>query len=825
LTQSGTWSGGPDDDFVVGSSGQDTLSGNAGNDVLLGGAHNDVLQGGVGDDLLEGGTGNDTLWGGAGNDSFVFRLGSGTDLIAADDTATGHLDTLLLEGLNPGDIRLEKRGSDLAFVITSSGESITVQNYFAGASYQSLAVRFADGTTWDQTTLLAQPVQVNGTSGIDTLTGRNGGPNVMNGLVGNDSLTGGDQSDQLLGGDGIDLLYGEAGDDILDGGAGNDILRGGAGNDTFVFHAGSGFDLISPDDSASGRIDTLLLEGLNPADIRLEKSNSDLSFVIISSGESIKIQNFFAGPTYQIQAVKFANGTVWDQTTLLAQPVLVNGTSAADTLTAGNGSPNVMYGLAGNDTLNGGTGNDTLDGGVGSDMLTGNTGNDTYVFRAGSGTDIANAYDTTSGKMDTLVLEGLNPADIRLEKTSGDLTFVIKSSGESIRFQSFFSGSAYQLQAVQFADGTVWNQTTLLAQSVQSTGTSVADTLNGRNGGPNAMYGYAGNDALNGGDQSDQLYGGDGADTLTGNAGNDLLDGGNGNDLLTGGAGNDTYVFRTGSGADVINANDTTAGRIDTLVLEGLNPVDIRLEKTSSDLSFVIKSTGESVRVQYFFSGSAYQLQAVQFADGTVWNQSTLLAQPIQISGTTGNDALTGRTGGLNVLVGYAGNDTLTGAELADQFLGGDGTDTLTGNAGNDTLDGGAGTDSLVGGTGNDTYQFGLGYGTDTITENDATVGNTDVARFMSGIATDQIWLRHVGNNLELSIIGTSDKLTIQNWYTGSAYHVEQFQTADNKQLLDTRVENLVQAMASFAPPAAGQTTLPQNYQDVLASVIAANWQ
>lgn len=63
------------------------------------------------------------------------------------------------------------------------------------------------------------------------------------------------------------------------------------------------------------------------------------------------------------------------------------------------------------------------------------------------------------------------------------------------------------------------------------------------------------------------------------------------------------------------------------------------------------------------------------------------------------------------------------------------------------------------------------------------------------------------------------------NWYSGSAYHVEQFKTADGKTLLDTRVENLVTAMAAFAPPAAGQTTLPSNYQTALAPVIAANWQ
>ena len=42
---------------------------------------------------------------------------------------------------------------------------------------------------------------------------------------------------------------------------------------------------------------------------------------------------------------------------------------------------------------------------------------------------------------------------------------------------------------------------------------------------------------------------------LRGDAGNDYLDGGEGNDTLEGGSGDDTYVFRRGSGHDVISDN------------------------------------------------------------------------------------------------------------------------------------------------------------------------------------------------------------------------------------------------------------------------------
>ncbi|MBK7003305.1 MAG: hypothetical protein IPH35_26375 [Rhodoferax sp.] len=71
----------------------------------------------------------------------------------------------------------------------------------------------------------------------------------------------------------------------------------------------------------------------------------------------------------------------------------------------------------------------------------------------------------------------------------------------------------------------------------------------------------------------------------------------------------------------------------------------------------------------------------------------------------------------------------------------------------------------------------------------------------------------------------TSDKLTMGNWYLGNQYHVEQFKTSNGKTLLDSQVQNLVNATAAFSPPAAGQTSLPAAYASALNPVLAANWQ
>jgi Ca2+-binding RTX toxin-like protein len=111
------------------------------------------------------------------------------------------------------------------------------------------------------------------------------------------------------------------------------------------------------------------------------------------------------------------------------------------------------------------------------------------------------------------------------------------------------------------------------------------------------------------------------------------------------------------------------------------------------------------------------------------------------------------------------------------------------------------------------------------IVDVDATAGVQDVLKLGAGIAADQIWLRRVASNLEVSVIGTSDKVTISGWYADASHHIEVLELSDGRRLLDSQVQNLVQAMAAFAPPPAGQLNLSSSYHDSLAPVIAANWQ
>jgi Ca2+-binding RTX toxin-like protein len=255
---------------------------------------------------------------------------------------------------------------------------------------------------------------------------------------------------------------------------------------------------------------------------------------------------------------------------------------------------------------------------------------------------------------------------------------------------------------------------------------------------------------------------------------------------------------------------------------------------------------------------SGYRLEEIRFTDGTVWSIDQVKVMVMQstdgadllygyatddvISGGLGGDTLYGYAGndildggdgndwldggdGNDTLIGGAGNDTLYGQAGNDLLLGGDGNDDLYGGAGDDTLEGGAGNDWLSGGDGSDTYLFARGWGQDTVSNYDTSAGKTDMAVFGDDITANQLWFQQSGSNRVVSQIGTSDKVTFSNWYSGSQYHVEQFRTSDGLVLLDSQVQALVQAMAAFAPPVSGQTTLPPEYQNSLNAVIAANWK
>ena len=348
---------------------------------------------------------------------------------------------------------------------------------------------------------------------------------------------------------------------------------------------------------------------------------------------------------------------------------VVDGTVAADVLTGGPGAfairgragadqitggaaDDVLWGEEGADRLSGGAGDDVLDGGPGNDVLDAGHGNDVYAFGRGAGLDTVNDSDWQLPSTDRVQLgPDVAPGDVAVRRAGNALVLRIAATGDEMWLTDWFLegfASSFQVQEVAFADGTVWDVAALRLMALEGTegpdqilGTSAAETLTGRGG----------NDQLDGGGGNDVLRAGAGDDALQGGAGNDLLDGGPGNDALDGGFGSDTYLFGRGSGQDTVNDRDWQIASLDRVLLAAdVAPGDVTVRRAGNALVLDINGTIDSLSITDWFLegfGAEYQVQRVEFADGTSWDVGALKARVLAV------------TEGPDVLVGYGSADVI----------------------------------------------------------------------------------------------------------------------------------------------------------------------
>ncbi len=415
---------------------------------------------------------------------FVFHKGNtltnGPDYIYG--TATDGLDTLLLSGVNPSDVRMWTDGYAYLHVkYGTAGDEVALGGAFEYGATETTArsyverIAFDNGTVWNLSTGMTMTDtddahQLYGTSAPDVIDGR-----------------GGDDS-----------IYGGGGSDTLIGGLGRDYLTGGTGNDSYVFAAGQ--SLISNPDMISEALnegnDAIRLNGINPADVRMWTDGYGNLNIQYSLTDSIYV---YGGMDYTTQTttvwkylerVIFDNGTTWNFTTGM------NMTDSDDT--------HQLYGTVMNDTLDGrggddsiyaGPGDDTLIGGLGRDYLTGSTGNDTYVFSVGHSA-IANPdliSEALNEGTDTIKLTGVNPTDVRLWTDGYGNLNIQYSLTDSIYIYGGFDYTTQTttvnkyIEKVAFDNGTTWDLTlglnmTDTDDTHQLYGTNLAETLDGRGG-------------------------------------------------------------------------------------------------------------------------------------------------------------------------------------------------------------------------------------------------------------------------------------------------------------------------------------------------------
>ncbi|CAK7009681.1 calcium-binding protein [Saezia sanguinis] len=434
-------------------------------------AGDDIVLGSAGDDVLNGGAGNDILVGGAGSDTYYFERGWGQDVISNDDSGNSTDIIRFSEGIGVNDLRLSQNYYDLIIQLEGSDDQITVRNYFRddeAGRYQIDEIRFADGTIWSTETIRQLIPQ--STQGDDVIMGTSA-DDELHGLAGNDEIHGGAGNDRLFGDAGDDVLIGGDGDDYLAGGAGNDILEGGAGSDTYYFERGWGQDVINNWDNGQNKLDVIQFgAGISAQDIETlyegmggDGAGGHLILRLKGSTDQITIENYFNSwdESSKVDQIRFADGTVWTQTTIAGSALTIHGTEEGDYLNGSSMADNI-YGGAGDDSLMGGDGNDLLVGGTGNDTLDGGAGNDIYHFESGWGQDYINNSDAG---FDTIrFAQDISSGDIDLSRWNDDLVIRRKDSTDLIMVSGFFGewmDPDDSINAIQFADGTAWDQQTI----------------------------------------------------------------------------------------------------------------------------------------------------------------------------------------------------------------------------------------------------------------------------------------------------------------------------------------------------------------------------
>jgi len=426
-----------------------------------------------------------------------------------------------------------------------SNDQITLKDYFyidfyynAGALLQQ--VRFQDGVTWKAQDL------------VDL------------------ALTGTAAAEELVGSTGHDRISGAGGNDTLFGGKGNDTLNGGLGNNVYHYNLYDGNDILASSyDPSTSRQNALIFERqIKPVDIRSTRVGNKLRLDILSSGESITVEDFFRDGSVlnsynPLQSVRFSDGTTWSAPTLAGMVSnLINGTKADNTLKGSGGDDWIeglaghdqLLGLAGNDLLIGGAGNDTLLGGDGDDLLDGGDGLDTASYAGALGPvsvdlGLSGSQATGAGGFDTLVsVEHLigaaggdrllgNGAANRIDGGDGD-DWIEGGAGND----TLIGGNHLGGDSLSYAQATAAVKVSLALTTAQSTGGAGSDVVSGF-------------EHLLGSRFSDHLSGSATANQIDGGAGNDTLQGGGGADSLQGGEGLDLFLFTSPMDAGLSSGN------------------------------------------------------------------------------------------------------------------------------------------------------------------------------------------------------------------------------------------------------------------------------
>lgn len=671
-------------------------TGNSLDNVITGNAGTNLLDGGEGKDVLYGGDGNDTLVGHAGD---TLHGGMGDDLYIVTGAGTISFD----EGAYPygGMSIYENDGGGVDTLQTDASVSLESYYYWDGTTSSYHYV----GTVENVTLIGTSNASVRGTDANNLLIG-NSGNNTFYGLDGDDRLDGGDGDDYLNDGDGNNILIGGAGNDTLEAYSGNGTnnMYGGLGDDTYEISAGGTRIVI---ENANEGIDRVIWSG-------------DGSYTLTANVENLLGYGAYSGTGNALN-------------------------NSISVISAQSLYSNTLYGLGGDDTLDGGNGGDRLIGGIGDDTYMVENIGDVVTENLNEGTDTVRssvAY-TLSANVENLALTGA----AAINGTGNALANVLTGNSAANVLTGGAGDDTYVIDALD-----------TVVENANEGSDSIQAGFNYTLGANFENLTLTGTAALNGvGNASNNL--------LIGNAGSNVLDGGAGIDTMNGALGNDTYVVDNTSDVVVENVGEGT----DTVLSSGTYTLSANVENLTLTGTVSINGTGNTLNNVLTGNSAANTLSGglgddtyvmVDTLDTIVENanegidtvQSSVsytLGADLENLTLTGYAAVTGMGNALdNVLTGNNAASTLKGGLGDDTYIvvnsanvivenANEGVDTvqssgdctlgsnlenlvltgyaysgtgnalqniMTGNNNSNWLDGGADADTMMGGHGNDTY-------------------------------------------------------------------------------------------------------------------------
>jgi len=602
--------------------------------------------------VTTGTSGRDTLdtsgtWmsfaGGAGADTYIWGNQGGAPRIADTGDGSGNSSDVLqlTANIRPDQVHLrliDQGGGDVIGWVLSADEtegSVSLN----GATNAALpftrlpSIRFADGNTWSQDTIIAK---LRASLPDQTAWWQGGNDTISQGMAGTSTALGG------------------AGSDTYTVGLSSPIQRIGASTLT-PDQARSPWQTVAPQNSlylnpaqpSAQDVDTLrFTDGIRPEDVQVAlETNGDLRLTVRHSEVNLTIDQFAlnGGSNSEVDRVVFDDGTTWGRDVLLNLANLPHGSGLI--LQSGDRA-SLLAGEDGHDWLRGGKGRDTLDGGGGRDTLIGGAGNDTYIVdslddvvqeSAGGGRDTVRASVSWQADDEIEVVQLTGTDRLNATGRAAQTTSLVGNDGDNV----LRGGSAFDvLSGLLGADtliggdgGDFYRVIDTRNQIVEQAGDSGMDVafslteeltladnvevlvlasdvalIGHGNAGDNTLYGRNIGSTLDGAGGDDLLLGADGDDELMG---------GWGDDTLQGGQGSDTYVWRRGDGHDTLIEHDNTAGATDTLQLEGVGLSALRFSHVGQDLQVdVLGAQGGRITVQDWYLGRANQLEQVSYQGG-----------------------------------------------------------------------------------------------------------------------------------------------------------------------------------------------------------------